>query len=66
MAAPLLPLLKKAAVALVTDKRVRKIIVGIVLGVIFLAVLPIIAMLGANVVDEAIYHDEDACPKQSM
>lgn len=25
-----------------------------------------LAMLGANVVDEAIYHDEDACPKQSM
>lgn len=46
MAAPLLPLLKKAAVALVTDKRVRKIVVGIVLGVIFLAVLPIIAVLG--------------------
>ena len=25
-----------------------------------------LAMPGANVVDEAIYHDEDACPKQSM
>ncbi len=47
MAAPaIIPILKKVAVTLVTDKKARKVIIGIVLGVIFIIILPIIAILG--------------------
>ena len=46
MAAPIIPILKKIAVALVSDKKGRKWLLGIILGVLFLILMPIIALLG--------------------
>ncbi len=47
MAAPaIIPMLKKAATAVVSNKKLRKVVIGIVLGVLFLILLPIIAVLG--------------------
>ena len=46
MAAPIIPILKKVAVALVSDKKGRKWLLGIILGVMFLLLMPIIAVLG--------------------
>lgn len=46
MAFPIIPILKKVAVTLVTDKKARKVILGIVLGIIFVILMPIIAVLG--------------------
>lgn len=47
MAAPaIIPILKKIAVAIVSDKKGRKVVIGIVLGVIFVIMMPIIAILG--------------------
>ncbi len=46
MAVPIIPILKKVAVTLVTDKKARKVILGIVLGIIFVILMPIIAILG--------------------
>lgn len=46
MAAPIIPILKKIAVALVSDKKGRKWLLGIILGVLFIILLPIIALLG--------------------
>ena len=46
MAAPIIPILKKVAVALVSDKKGRKWLLGIILGVLFIVLMPIIAVLG--------------------
>ncbi len=47
MAAPaIIPILKKVATVVVSDKKLRKVAIGIVLGVIFIVILPIIAILG--------------------
>ena len=46
MAAPAVVPIIKAAVAVLTDKRLRKILLGIVLGILFLILMPIIALLG--------------------
>ena len=46
MAAPIIPILKKIAVALVSDKKGRNWILGILAGVLFLIMMPIIAVLG--------------------
>ncbi len=47
MAAPaIIPILKKVATVVISDKKLRKVAVGIVLGVIFIIILPIIAILG--------------------
>ena len=46
MAAPIIPILKKIAVALVSDKKGRKWLLGIILGVLLLILMPIIAVLG--------------------
>ena len=46
MAAPVIPIIKKVVVTVLTDKRLRKILLGIVLGVLFIILMPIIALLG--------------------
>lgn len=46
MAAPIIPILKKIAVALVSDKKGRNWLIGILCGVLFLIMMPIIAVLG--------------------
>ncbi len=46
MAVPIIPILKKVAVAVVSDKKGRKVVIGIVLGIIFVIMMPIIAVLG--------------------
>lgn len=47
MAAPaVIPILKKVASVVISDKKLRKVAIGIVLGVLFLILLPIIAVLG--------------------
>lgn len=46
MAAPVIPILKKIAITLVTDKKGRKWLVGIICGVLFLCLMPMIAVLG--------------------
>ena len=46
MAAPIIPILKKVSVALVSDKKGRKWLLGIILGVLFIVLMPIIAVLG--------------------
>lgn len=46
MAVPIIPILKKVAVAIVSDKKGRKVVIGIVLGVIFVIMMPIIAVMG--------------------
>lgn len=47
MAAPaLIPILKKVASAVVSNKKLRKVAVGIALGTLFLTVLPVLALLG--------------------
>ena len=46
MAGPIIPILKKVAVALVSDKKGRKWLLGIILGVLFIVLMPIIAVLG--------------------
>ena len=46
MAAPIIPILKKIAVALVSDKKGRKWLLGVILGITFIILMPIIALLG--------------------
>ena len=46
MAAPIIPILKKIAVALVSDKKGRNWLIGILCGALFLIMMPIIAVLG--------------------
>lgn len=46
MAAPIIPILKKVAVAIVSDKKGRKWLLGIILGITFIILMPIIALLG--------------------
>ena len=46
MAAPIIPILKKAAVAIVSDKKGRKWLLGVILGITFIILMPIIALLG--------------------
>ncbi len=46
MAAPIIPILKKVAVALVSDKKGRKWLLGVILGITFIILMPIIALLG--------------------
>ena len=46
MADPIIPILKKVAVAIVSDNKGRKVVIGIVLGIIFVSTMPIIAIMG--------------------
>lgn len=46
MAVPVIPILKKIAVAVVSDKKGRKVVVGVILGVLFMVMMPIVAVLG--------------------
>lgn len=47
MAAPaLIPVIKKVATVVLTDKKLRNAVIGIVLGVIVIIMIPIIAVLG--------------------
>ena len=46
MAAPIIPILKKLAVALVTDKKFRKRVFGIILGILVIIMLPVMAVVG--------------------
>lgn len=46
MAVPVIPILKKVAVAVVSDKKGRKVVVGVILGVLFMVMMPIVAVLG--------------------
>ena len=47
MAAPaIVPIIKKVATVVLSDKKGRKVVIGIVLGVIVIVMMPIIAVLG--------------------
>ena len=46
MAAPIIPILKKVAVAILTDEKARKKFFGIVLGIIVIAITPVLAIIG--------------------
>lgn len=46
MAAPIIPILKKLAVALVTDKKFRNRVFGIILGILVIIMLPVMAVVG--------------------
>ena len=46
MAVPVAAILKKVAVAVGSNKSVLKTVCGIVLGIIFIVLMPIIALLG--------------------
>ncbi len=47
MAAPaVIPILKKVASVVISDKKLRKVAIGIVLGVIFIVIMPILAVIG--------------------
>ena len=46
MAAPIIPILKKIAVALVSDKKGRNWLLGVLCGILFIIIMPIIAVLG--------------------
>ena len=46
MAVPIIPILKKLAVAVLTDKKTRKRIFGILLGIVIIVTLPIMAIIG--------------------
>ena len=46
MAAPIIPILKKLAVALVTDKKFRNRVFGIILGILIIIMLPVMAVVG--------------------
>lgn len=46
MAIPVIPILKKVTVAVVSDKKGRKVVVGVILGVLFMVMMPIVAVLG--------------------
>ena len=46
MAAPIIPILKKVAVAIVSDKKGRKWLLGVILGITFIILMQIIALLG--------------------
>ncbi len=47
MAAPaIVPIIKKVATVVLSDKKGRKVVIGIVLGVIVIIIMPIIAVLG--------------------
>ena len=46
MALPIIPLLKKLAVSLVTDKKFRHRVFGIILGIIIIIMLPVMAVVG--------------------
>lgn len=46
MAAPIIPILKKAAVAVLTDKKLFKKVMGIILGIIIIILTPVLAIVG--------------------
>ena len=46
MVAPIIPILKKLAVALVTDKKFRNRVFGIILGILVIIMLPVMAVVG--------------------
>ena len=46
MAVPIIPILKKLAVALVTDKKFRNRVFGIILGILVIIMLPVMAVVG--------------------
>lgn len=46
MAAPIIPILKKLAVSIVSDKKLLKKVLGIVLGIIVFAITPMLAVIG--------------------
>ena len=46
MAAPIIPILKKLAVALVSDKKFRNRVFGIILGILVIIMLPVMAVVG--------------------
>ena len=46
MAAPIIPILKKLAVALVTDKKFRNRVFGIILGILVIIMIPVMAVVG--------------------
>ena len=46
MAVPIIPILKKLAVSLVTDKKFRHRVFGIILGIIIIIMLPVMAVVG--------------------
>ena len=46
MAAPIIPILKMVAVAIVSDQKGRKWLLGVILGITFIILMPIIALLG--------------------
>lgn len=46
MAAPIIPILKKLAVALVSDKKFRNRVFGIILGILIIIMLPVMAVVG--------------------
>ena len=46
MAAPIIPILKKVAVAVLTDKKLFKKVMGIILGIIIIILTPVLAMVG--------------------
>ena len=66
MAFPIISILKKVAVTLVTDKKARKVILGIVLGLIFVILMPIIAILGifSGGIDLGLYDINSLVEKQ--
>ena len=45
MAIPVIPILKKVAVALVSDEKGRKWLIGVICGVVFIALMPVITLL---------------------
>ena len=61
MSATVAAALKKAVVALLTDPKVRKTIVGIILGIIIIIVMPIIAVVsifnGDIQIDQTVARD---------
>ena len=46
MAAPIIPILKKVAVAVLTDKKLFKKVMGIILGIIIIILTPVLALVG--------------------
>ena len=46
MAAPIIPILKKVAVAVLTDKKLFKKVMGIILGIIIIILTPVLAIVG--------------------
>ena len=46
MAAPIIPIVKKAVTVVVSNKKLRNTVIGIVIGFIFIALMPIIFLVG--------------------